>query len=142
MWVDVPLKATPACVLCGHTAAVNVAETGWLCVTCETAWQARISIEEARLEAEECARWWTARLSTESCTCDAGPETLHVPDGLVHLDVYHEPGCPKAPPQVEWTPVNEDVRERLFGYRGRDFHALRLVVLLRHVLHEREVMET
>lgn len=143
----------PRCQTCGDpVAAEGIIEPreGWLCETCWNAYHNGISIEEARAEVEDTAAFWSMRFGRaegHSCTCGTidhlaiamGPRHYVA---RIHLDVRHEVGCPLGPPEFNWSPVDEDAREALFGYRGRDYHLRRLTRALRDILAEREVMET
>lgn len=120
-----------------------------LCDTCQIALNEEVSIEEARLEVEDLAAGMTPHLARADglrCTCGTVDHVLGRGIGgelaSIHYDVRHKSGCPLAPPDFDWPPVDEDARRRIFGYEGREHHARRLVGALREVLHEREVLET
>jgi hypothetical protein len=133
----------PACGLCGAPApdAEEMVHDVQLCETCWFAWSQGISIEEARMQVEETAAHWTARLSTEPCTCGVVDVLVGV-HARIHLDVTHERPCPRAAPEFEWTDVDEEARRVVFGYDGREYHVARLLSALREILADREVMET
>jgi hypothetical protein len=142
-----------ACTTC-RTPIPEDYESG-LCDTCESAWYGDVTIEEARLEVEDSASFWCLHLGrAEGRRCECGTVDhwrIEGPKrrgrggpcmGVIDLDVRHKPGCPLAPPEFDWPEVDEDARERVFGYRGREHHFARLAGALREVLADREVMET
>lgn len=140
------------CATCGSDAfdGSQLVNGEPLCDTCWVAFRDGISIEEARIEVEDGAAFWTQRFGRaagEKCTCGTVDHlTLTTgPRGYaarIELDVKHDTSCPLGPPVFDWPPVGEDARARIFGYHGDRYHVARLVELLREHLHEREVMET
>lgn len=144
------MSATIAvCVTCWAEIAPDE-DTG-LCDTCQIAWRDGTTIEEARLEVEQSAAFWTQHLGRAEgrrCSCDVvdhvfveGPKTKgRGPSrtGVIHFEVTHKAGCPLAPPTFEWPEVDEEGRERVFGYEGRERHGLRLLGAMREMLADRE----
>lgn len=124
------------------------------CDICSMALHEGKTIEEVRLDVEDTAAWGCrhfGRAEGRRCTCDV-VDHVFVQEGpgrgrgarragVIHFDVPHKPGCPLAPPTFDWPDVDEDARERVFGYRGRPHHVARLAALLQHELHEREVLD-
>lgn len=149
-----PLSITqahgPSCEVCGHHL-----DPDGECDICSVALRDGTTIEEVRADIEDLARSMTARFASAEgrpCTCGAGSGCVAVqegprrgrgarPVGYIHFDVRHEDGCPRAPGPFDWTPVNEDARQRVFGYDGRTEHARRLLNVLTQVRDEREVLE-
>lgn len=150
--LDITLTPTdgPRCAVCGALAAPEsfLAVDGYrLCDTCESAYRSGQSIEQERAEVEDLARGFTAMMSHDRpCTCGQGSGMVRVEyrngdAGIIDMEVRHADDCPRGV-AFEWEPIDEDARERVFGYRGQAYHAARLASVLRKVLHEREVMET
>jgi hypothetical protein len=136
------------CLTCTDEAAPDY-EDG-LCETCHGALTSGVSIEEQRWEVEDAARYWTRHLGSAEglrCTCGAGCGMVSIPMGpwnyaaRIHFDVTHETGCPLAPRPFNWGEVDEDGRERVFGYRGREHHVGRLIEALQKVLIDRQLWE-
>lgn len=139
-----------SCEICGARNMVDD-ETD-LCDTCWCALSDDKSIEEARLEVEDMAAWGSrhfGRADGKRCTCGTvdhiwiqGPKVRGRGAGTrwghVDLDVKHEQGCPLAPPVFDWPEVDEDARERIFGYRGIEHHRGRLLGALYEILEDRQ----
>jgi hypothetical protein len=119
-----------------------------LCDTCWCAYRNGASIEEERLEVEDLARSMTARFASaegKPCTCGAGPSGMRLPGPVgskyvtyLDFDVHHADDCPRGVKPFDWPEVDEDAREHVFGYRGREYHGRRLIGALREVLADRE----
>lgn len=129
------------CPVCGQVVVDE-------CDICALAEHRGFSIEEARLEVEDNARFWSRSLGrAEGKRCSCGTvDAARIPGfrgrGYVtylDFDSTHKVGCPLAPPAFDWPEVDEDARERAFGYRGREHHAARLAAALREIKTDREV---
>lgn len=140
----------PECITCG-APAYDEKQRG-LCDTCWVALCDGTSIEAARAEVEELARDVTARLASEPCTCGAGCGAVFINEkvkgsrpakrmGVIHFDVHHADDCPRSPGRFDWDEVDEDARERVFGYRGQAHHMGRLITGLSELRDDRLVFD-